>query len=172
MLISCCWKFQFCIIKNNATNDIDIYYEIFLSYVNELRNLRLYFIFVPLFCQNKCCLFFNFTNTINFSIKIIWLFLTYIRDLRFQTPSLSVTLCSIHFITQFETKKILLTTNFLFHFQIPSIWTDWSDWSECSRSCDGGISHQRRACRLSHCEGNAFRYKICNMQVNFSYIFT
>ncbi|XP_065207649.1 protein madd-4 isoform X2 [Planococcus citri] len=46
----------------------------------------------------------------------------------------------------------------------PNIWTDWSDWSECSRSCDGGISHQRRACRVSHCEGNAFRYKICNMQ--------
>ncbi|KAJ3657379.1 hypothetical protein Zmor_009188 [Zophobas morio] len=44
-------------------------------------------------------------------------------------------------------------------------WSPWSDWSSCSRSCDGGVSHQLRTCRTGSCRGEHVRYKICNMQV-------
>uniref|UniRef100_A0AAR5PUC8 Ig-like domain-containing protein n=1 Tax=Dendroctonus ponderosae TaxID=77166 RepID=A0AAR5PUC8_DENPD len=40
----------------------------------------------------------------------------------------------------------------------------WSSWSTCSRSCDGGVSRQLRACKNGICRGNHVRYKICNMQ--------
>ncbi|XP_025832890.1 protein madd-4 isoform X3 [Agrilus planipennis] len=43
-------------------------------------------------------------------------------------------------------------------------WEDWSDWSPCSRSCDGGVSHQLRRCVGIKCRGEIVRYKICNMQ--------
>lgn len=43
-------------------------------------------------------------------------------------------------------------------------WTAWSEWSACSRSCDGGVSHQLRRCQLAKCRGDRLRYKICNMQ--------
>ncbi|XP_017781634.1 PREDICTED: ADAMTS-like protein 1 isoform X2 [Nicrophorus vespilloides] len=43
-------------------------------------------------------------------------------------------------------------------------WTAWSEWSACSRSCDGGVSHQLRRCRTKGCRGENIRYKICNMQ--------
>lgn len=46
-------------------------------------------------------------------------------------------------------------------------WTEWSQWSSCSRSCDGGVSHQLRKCRTASCIGERIRYKICNMQVSF-----
>ncbi|KAF5289701.1 hypothetical protein FQR65_LT11755, partial [Abscondita terminalis] len=43
-------------------------------------------------------------------------------------------------------------------------WSDWSEWAPCSRSCDGGVTHQFRKCQLSRCRGDHIRYKICNMQ--------
>ncbi|KAJ3637670.1 hypothetical protein MTP99_001110 [Tenebrio molitor] len=43
-------------------------------------------------------------------------------------------------------------------------WSSWSEWSSCSRSCDGGVSHQLRTCRTGSCRGDHVRYKICNMQ--------
>ncbi|GFQ86731.1 hypothetical protein TNCT_38891 [Trichonephila clavata] len=46
-------------------------------------------------------------------------------------------------------------------------WSEWSAWSSCSRSCNGGVSHQIRKCeRKSGCEGETTKYKICNMQVS------
>ncbi|KYB26433.1 hypothetical protein TcasGA2_TC033766 [Tribolium castaneum] len=44
-------------------------------------------------------------------------------------------------------------------------WSSWSEWSACSRSCDGGVSHQLRTCKPGSCRGDHVRYKICNMQV-------
>ncbi|XP_074042343.1 ADAMTS-like no long nerve cord isoform X3 [Leptinotarsa decemlineata] len=44
-------------------------------------------------------------------------------------------------------------------------WSPWSDWSPCSRSCDGGASHQLRTCTSGNCRGDHVRYKICNMQI-------
>ncbi|XP_066139353.1 protein madd-4 isoform X1 [Euwallacea fornicatus] len=43
-------------------------------------------------------------------------------------------------------------------------WAPWSQWSACSRSCDGGISHQLRTCKGGPCRGSHVRYQICNMQ--------
>ncbi|XP_026471091.1 ADAMTS-like protein 3 [Ctenocephalides felis] len=44
-------------------------------------------------------------------------------------------------------------------------WSRWSQWSTCSRSCDGGVSHQLRRCIAEQgCQGEPLRYKICNMQ--------
>ncbi|XP_015837335.1 protein madd-4 isoform X3 [Tribolium castaneum] len=43
-------------------------------------------------------------------------------------------------------------------------WSSWSEWSACSRSCDGGVSHQLRTCKPGSCRGDHVRYKICNMQ--------
>ncbi|KAG5879398.1 hypothetical protein JTB14_027221 [Gonioctena quinquepunctata] len=45
-------------------------------------------------------------------------------------------------------------------------WSAWSEWSPCSRSCDGGASHQLRTCTSGNCRGDHIRYKICNMQVS------
>lgn len=46
-------------------------------------------------------------------------------------------------------------------------WTPWSKWSTCSRTCDGGVSHQLRRCNsYVGCHGEPIRYKICNMQVS------
>lgn len=45
-------------------------------------------------------------------------------------------------------------------------WSVWSEWSSCSRSCDGGVSHQLRTCQKGSCKGEHIRYKICNMQVS------
>lgn len=50
-------------------------------------------------------------------------------------------------------------------------WSPWSEWSACSRSCDGGASHQLRSCKSGPCRGEHVRYKICNMQVNISNFF-
>ncbi|XP_045473745.1 protein madd-4 isoform X3 [Harmonia axyridis] len=43
-------------------------------------------------------------------------------------------------------------------------WSSWSEWSPCSRSCDGGVSHQIRTCNTASCRGENIRHKICNMQ--------
>ncbi|XP_072391161.1 protein madd-4 isoform X2 [Diabrotica undecimpunctata] len=43
-------------------------------------------------------------------------------------------------------------------------WSSWSEWSPCSRSCDGGVSHQLRTCTVGKCRGNHIRHRICNMQ--------
>lgn len=43
-------------------------------------------------------------------------------------------------------------------------WSDWSSWSPCSRSCDGGVSHQFRTCESGSCKGEHVRRSICNMQ--------
>ncbi|KAK9728281.1 ADAMTS cysteine-rich domain [Popillia japonica] len=43
-------------------------------------------------------------------------------------------------------------------------WSQWSEWSSCSRSCDGGVSHQLRRCQKGTCKGEHIHYKICNMQ--------
>lgn len=51
-------------------------------------------------------------------------------------------------------------------------WSTWSDWSTCSRSCDGGIAQQLRRCHAPQgCRGEPVRYKICNMQVNYTFSF-
>ncbi|KAJ8924265.1 hypothetical protein NQ315_007057 [Exocentrus adspersus] len=46
------------------------------------------------------------------------------------------------------------------------VWSTWSEWSPCSRSCDGGASHQLRTCTSGQCRGEHIRYQICNMQLN------
>lgn len=50
--------------------------------------------------------------------------------------------------------------------EVQGEWSSWSEWSACSRSCDGGVSHQLRHCHTSKCFGEPIRYKICNMQVS------
>ncbi|KAK3096426.1 hypothetical protein FSP39_000009 [Pinctada imbricata] len=45
-----------------------------------------------------------------------------------------------------------------------SYWSPWSPWSACSRSCDGGLSNQKRSCfdRRRNCLGPNIRYRFCN----------
>lgn len=44
-------------------------------------------------------------------------------------------------------------------------WSVWSEWSTCSRTCDGGASHQLRRCNARQgCRGEGIRYRICSMQ--------
>ncbi|XP_076443414.1 protein madd-4-like [Babylonia areolata] len=61
----------------------------------------------------------------------------------------------------------------LFVLALPSVqgdhWDGWSSWSECSRTCDGGATYQERKCIRSYhtregCEGERYRYNICNIQ--------
>ncbi|XP_067642370.1 A disintegrin and metalloproteinase with thrombospondin motifs 12 isoform X2 [Eurosta solidaginis] len=48
-------------------------------------------------------------------------------------------------------------------------WGEWSEWSDCSRTCGGGVSIQKRECNNPvpangglFCIGERKRYKICN----------
>ncbi|XP_048736503.2 ADAMTS-like protein 1 isoform X2 [Ostrea edulis] len=42
-------------------------------------------------------------------------------------------------------------------------WSRWSGWSMCSKSCDGGLSNQKRRCfGNSNCLGSEIRYRHCN----------
>ncbi|XP_021365670.1 ADAMTS-like protein 1 isoform X2 [Mizuhopecten yessoensis] len=49
---------------------------------------------------------------------------------------------------------------------IDGSWSTWSQWSECSRSCDGGLTNQRRRCLGDRfrCRGPDVKYKLCNAQ--------
>ncbi|XP_062588178.1 ADAMTS-like protein 1 [Saccostrea cucullata] len=50
-------------------------------------------------------------------------------------------------------------------------WSGWSAWSICSKSCDGGLSNQKRQCfGNSNCLGPEVRYRHCNIRPCSGYL--
>lgn len=54
--------------------------------------------------------------------------------------------------------------------QLLAYWGEWGNWSDCSRTCGGGITAQRRECltlnneTVVNCVGESAKYEMCNIQ--------
>lgn len=58
----------------------------------------------------------------------------------------------------------MLLTTATFADDSSPLWSEWGEWSECSSSCNGGVTVQKRYCITSNCIGPTKQYKSCNVE--------
>lgn len=58
-------------------------------------------------------------------------------------------------------------------------WGEWGPWSDCTRTCGAGLASSARLCDNpapahggKYCVGERRRYRVCNLDVSLSEIFT